>query len=176
MDKEQFKQIDFKGVLMTVGNHGTILTKDLSRPRKLQTNSSGYACYTTNKCFLVHRIVAFAWVENSDPINKKFVNHIDGNKKNNRADNLEWVTQSENELHSIRVLGNKRCTRGLEANWKNPIQRKPVVILDKNGILIKECSSGVEAAKYLGVRPTTICNNLKGYSKSCMGYTIKYVN
>lgn len=44
----------------------------------------------------IHRFVAEAFVENDDPENKKYVDHIDGNKKNNRADNLRWVTASEN--------------------------------------------------------------------------------
>lgn len=45
-----------------------------------------------------HRLVAFYFVEN--PYNKKYVNHKDGDKWNNSADNLEWVSSSENHLHS----------------------------------------------------------------------------
>lgn len=46
----------------------------------------------------VHREVARYFVPN--PNGKKYVNHIDGNKTNNNAGNLEWVTSSENALHS----------------------------------------------------------------------------
>lgn len=49
---------------------------------------------------LVHRIVALAFIPKID--NKYYVNHKDGNKLNNNADNLEWCTKSENTIHSFK--------------------------------------------------------------------------
>ncbi len=67
------------------------------------------------KSIRTHRLVAIAFCEN--PHNKKEVNHIDGNKRNNRADNLEWVTSSENQKHAYK-LGLQKVSGGALSNRK----------------------------------------------------------
>lgn len=69
-------------------------------PRK---SKKGYATVTMTRngksvSVTVHRAVATLFVSN--PENKPHVNHIDGNPRNNRADNLEWCTHAENMAHA----------------------------------------------------------------------------
>jgi hypothetical protein len=76
---------------------------------KLNKRSDGYITIQFGKkCqpLYVHRLMAIIFIPN--PLNKPCVNHKDGNKQNNNINNLEWVTYSENERHSMNVLGKKR--------------------------------------------------------------------
>lgn len=92
--------VGFEG-LYQVSNLGYITNG--RKTLKTYTINSGYQAVklTKNgvrKSVLVHRIVAIHFVDNGEE--KPEVNHIDGSKTNNRADNLEWVTSAENKEHA----------------------------------------------------------------------------
>jgi hypothetical protein len=59
-----------------------------------------------NKKFMVHRLVAMAFIENKDPNKFTQVDHIDCNRTNNNVENLRWVTPKQNTQHSLK-LGNR---------------------------------------------------------------------
>lgn len=86
-------------------------TGKLLKPHKSNKENGYYrvtlfqATRESRKNFLIHRLVAMAFIPNPD--NKKEVNHIDGDKFNNVVSNLEWVSPSENCLHAHRVLNCK---------------------------------------------------------------------
>lgn len=96
-----------------VDNHCNRLFKGKLLKQTILTNKKGYQClYVTlsknglTRKFLVHRLVAEAFIDNPD--NKEQVNHIDGNPLNNVVTNLEWCTNAENTNHAYRTMLNKK--------------------------------------------------------------------
>ena len=93
----------FKNTSYLANSEGFIYNEATDTLLQPFLNNSGYEqvdlfVNTVKQRVAVHRIIAICFVPN--PENKPHVNHIDGNKRNNAASNLEWCTPSENAIHS----------------------------------------------------------------------------
>ena len=109
---EEWRRCQYPFVRYEVSNLGRVRHALRKMVLKLSDNRYGYLGMRTRQGFLYpHKQVALVfcpgWREGLQ------VNHKDGNKYNNRATNLEWVTASENIRHGYYVLGQKVKPVGL---------------------------------------------------------------
>tara|TARA_B100000287_G_C20566408_1_gene754693 strand:+ start:109 stop:705 length:597 start_codon:yes stop_codon:yes gene_type:complete len=77
----------------------------------------------------VHRLLAINFIDNPDPINKKEVDHIDGNRSNNVLENLRWASRSENCQNRRLDKRNEVGIKGIQID-KRPVSANPI---KKNG-------------------------------------------
>ncbi len=116
----------------------------------------------------VHKLVALAFVPN--PHNKPQINHIDGNKQNNNADNLEWCTQSENQLHAYKI-GLQKPFSLCGENAHNAIRFD---IYDRNGNYLSTRKRVKTYADEIGVNPGMIFRVLCGRRKYHRNLSYRY--
>ena len=80
----------------------------------------------------IHRLVCLSFLPN--PEGKRTVNHIDRNKANNRLENLEWATDSEQNIHSpspIGVSGHRHIRQRRNGSWEVQIKRNNVCVFNR---------------------------------------------
>ena len=125
---EIWKELDGFDILYQVSNFGRIKNEKKIIPQYL--DKDGYCLIhlifeKKTKLFRVHRLIAKSFISNEN--NKKQVNHKNLNRKDNRIENLEWVSASENNCH--RFIGKKTSSvyRGVsyisrDKRWLSQIQ------------------------------------------------------
>ena len=109
----------------------------------------------------VHRLVAIAFIPN--PYNKEMINHKDGKRSNNKLENLEWCTRSENMIHAFYVLKSINLTPP-KYNGSNDLK---VLQLSLIGSKIKLWASIKDASIDLKIASSSIskcCKNTRNHA------------
>lgn len=145
-----------------VSNLGNVRNKKTGKVLKPLRHNKGYLQVTLckerkHKQCLVHRLVSTAFIPN--PENKKEVNHLDGNKTNNCVSNLEWVSHSENIIHSFRTgLNHIVSTNKNNFKTNNPSvkKRQKVRCIETD----QEFESQYDASKYFSCDSSSISQSI----------------
>ena len=129
-----------------ISKSGAIRTADTKTMRKLEVTPHGYCRVQlrNDKNYLVHRLVMMAF-KPIDPIGDMQVNHINGIKHDNRVENLEWVTATENQLHAyeteLKTANVKYVVHCVEYDITTLGVQKMAWELQKRGVRV--CESGI---------------------------------
>lgn len=150
-----------------------IVKETLLRP--FISKSTGYfqVNLSKRKRVTVHRLVAEAFCEGY--FDGAYVNHKNGIRTDNRAENLEWCTQSENNLHAFRQLGRKPTSTG-KFGKDHPVSKPVKMTCLKTGQTEFFYSGSDISRKYHGISSSGIsrCCYLK--SKSHKGFAFEFVD
>ena len=179
MSKEVFKSLIYNGEdfgdFYEVSNLGHIRGKKSNKVVKTRFNGKGIEVYCGTlggknkyKLFRVHKAVADTFLPN--PENKPYVVHLNGDKGDNRLDNLERMTSEESVAYNYET-----------GKMYPPSQdhlKKPVAMIDiDTGEQLREFSSAGEAGEFLGDKSyrkhiSQVCNGLR---YSAYGYVWKHI-
>ena len=164
---EIFIQTTVEAEVISVSNYGRIYKNNRWGIHLGTLTEEGYRRVFLGKsnCY-VHRLVGIIFIEKPEHLkdisyDDLLINHKDGNKSNNRTDNLEWCTNSENVKHACYTL--------------NHTNSRSVVQYDLNGSKINEFTSSAEAGRSIGaLSGSNIIQCCRGKINTACGYIWKY--
>ena len=161
------KIIGFEDYL--INQNGQVFSIKTNKYLIPQKSNTGYFHYALSKkgkvrTISIHRLIGLHFIKN--PNNKKFINHINGIKTDNRIENLEWVTHSENMLHANKI--------GLcESNMKGVKLSNSKIVLDVNtGVYY---NSAKEVADLYGFKENVFRNRLNPKNECKNNTQFKFV-
>ena len=146
-----------------VSNKGNVVS--INKSLKKVKDKNGYfivSLYADKKRSTkkIHRLVATAFIPNPD--NKPQVNHINGIKYDNRVENLEWTTASENIKHAHKI-GLKFGIKGSKNNLSKHIGSKNIKSRKVKNIITNKIYDSIrEASEKEKISYNILCKNLNG--------------
>lgn len=161
---------------------GKIWSNKTNKFLKPAYNKGGYASVELfnengSRRFLIHRLVAFAFIPN--PNNYPQVNHKDENPANNNVDNLEWCSATYNMNYGYgafnrhKLIDYSKPSYSEQARINGKAVSIPVDMLTKDGTFIKSFSSFIDASRETGIDKTNIARAANGQRKTAGGYVWK---
>ena len=178
-NNEVWKDIEGYEGLYQVSNLGNIksLKRNTAHERILipRVGRDGYKYVGLSKNGIckskkIHRMVAETFLPNINDLPQ--INHIDGNKLNNKLENLEWCNASYNQKHAYRLGLSKHWMKGRKG--KNCPFSKKVDQYTKNNILIKTWDSMSDIKRTLNLAVSNISLACQGKKKTYCGFIWKY--
>lgn len=166
-DWEDLYEVSDKGRVRSI-THVVVRTNERNytakgRILKPASDKSGYKyvalCNNGNIFFKkVHRLVALTFLPN--PLNYPMVNHKNEIKSDNRANNLEWCTAKYNCNYGTGIKRGVESRKGKMKN--NPLLSKAVLMVSKDGTVLKEFPSLSEAQRQTGIANQNISDCIYG--------------
>lgn len=177
MEKEIWMQVEGSPNYL-VSNLGSIKSLDYNgtkKPKNLKPvkDRDGYLhVFIGKKQYMVHRLVANAFIDKFGE-NTETVDHINGIRDDNRACNLRWMSRRDNVLLGHAKKGHSINGRRKPQKPKKGRKTIPILQMDKQGVVVKEYNSLMDAERETGIGSGRISNCINNRKKSAGGYIWK---